>query len=45
MATGFKQRYGLDYEDAFSLVVKPTTILLLLSLAVAKGWFLRQLDV
>ncbi|KAK1666544.1 hypothetical protein QYE76_054703 [Lolium multiflorum] len=45
VAKGFKQRYGLDYEDTFSLVVKPTTIRLLLSLAVTRGWFLRQLDV
>jgi histone deacetylase 1/2 len=45
VAKGFKQRYGLDYEDTFSLVVKPTTIRLLLSLAVTHGWFMRQLDV
>jgi histone deacetylase 1/2 len=45
VAKGFKQRYGLDYEDTFSPVIKPTTIRLLLSLAVTRGWHLRQLDV
>ncbi|KAK1632460.1 hypothetical protein QYE76_006775 [Lolium multiflorum] len=45
VAKGLKQRYELDYEDTFSLVVKPTTIRLLLSLAVMRGWSLRQLDV
>jgi histone deacetylase 1/2 len=42
VAKGFKQRYGLDYEDTFSYVVKPTTIHLLLSLALTKGWHLHQ---
>jgi histone deacetylase 1/2 len=45
VAKGFKQRYGLDYEDTFSPVVKTTTVRLLLSLAVTRGWSLRQLDV
>jgi hypothetical protein len=42
---GFKQRYGIDYSDMFSPVVKPATIRLILSLAVSRGWCLRQLDV
>lgn len=42
---GFKQRYGIDYEDTFSPVVKAATICLVLSLAISKNWILRQLDV
>jgi histone deacetylase 1/2 len=45
VAKGFKQRYGIDYEDAFSPVVKATTIRLILSIVVSRGWSLRQLDV
>jgi histone deacetylase 1/2 len=42
---GFKQRYGIDYEDTFSLVVKAFTIRLILSIAISNGWSIRQLDV
>lgn len=45
VAKGFKQRYGIDYEDTFSPVVKAATIRIVLSLAVSRGWSLRQLDV
>ena len=45
VAKGFKQRYGIDYEDTFSPVVKIATIRLVLSIAVSRGWCLRQLDV
>lgn len=45
VAKGFKQRYGLDYEDTFSPVVKVATIRLILSLAVTKQWSIRRLDV
>jgi histone deacetylase 1/2 len=45
VAKGFKQRYGMDYEDTFSPVVKVATIRLVLSIAMSRGWCLRQLDV
>ncbi|KAK1609827.1 hypothetical protein QYE76_033500 [Lolium multiflorum] len=45
VAKGFKQRYGIDYEDTFSPVVKIATVRLVLSVAVSRGWSLRQLDV
>jgi histone deacetylase 1/2 len=45
VAKGLKQRYGIDYEDTFSPVVKAATIRLILSIVVSRGWSLRQLDV
>jgi hypothetical protein len=41
VAKGFKQRYGIYYEDTFSPVIKPTTIRLVLSFAVGNNWCLR----
>ncbi|KAK1681269.1 hypothetical protein QYE76_042117 [Lolium multiflorum] len=45
VAKEFKQRYGIDYEDTFSLVVKIATVRLVLAVFVSRGWSLRQLDV
>ena len=45
VAKGFKQRHGIDYDDTYSPVIKPTTIRVVLPLAVMQGWQIRQLDV
>ena len=45
VAKGFHQQPGLDYGETFSPVIKPTTVRTVCSLAVSKGWSIRQLDV
>ena len=37
VAKGFHQRLRVDFHDAFSLVVKPTTVRIVLSPAVNRG--------
>ena len=38
VAKGFTQTYGIDYEEAFALVVKMKFVHLLLSIAVNRDW-------
>ena len=42
---GFLQQYGLDYEETFSPVVKPTIVRIILALAMQNHCSLKQLDV
>jgi hypothetical protein len=35
----------VDYGETYSLVVKPTTIRTVLSLAYSAGWSLKQIDI
>jgi hypothetical protein len=42
---GFSQQHGVDYDETFSPVVKPSTIRTILSLAVSSSWPIHQLDV
>ena len=42
---GFHQHEGVDFGETFSPVVKPTTIRMVLSLVVSRGWHLRKIDI
>ena len=45
VAQGYKQEYGIDYDETFAPVAKMTSIHILIALASIKGWKLHQLDV
>lgn len=45
VAQGFKHNKDMDYGLIYGLVVKPSTIRIVLSLAVNKNYTLRQIDV
>ncbi|GKC32149.1 ribonuclease H-like domain-containing protein [Tanacetum coccineum] len=45
VANGSSQQLGVDFDETFSPVVKPTTIRTVLSLAVSRKWPIHQRDV
>ncbi|TPX65810.1 DNA-directed DNA polymerase [Chytriomyces confervae] len=42
---GFTQVEGIDYNETFALVVRTTTIKVIISIALAKGYIITQMDV
>lgn len=45
VAKGYTQQEGMDFDYTFSIVVKAKIRLSVLSLAVTRGWPIRQMDV
>jgi hypothetical protein len=45
VAKGFHQQPGIDYGETYSPVIKPTTVRIVLSLALSNGWPIHQIDI
>ncbi len=45
VAKGYAQIYGINYEETYSLVAKMTIVRTIITMVVAKGWFLHQMNV
>ena len=45
VAKGFHQREGHNFSDTFSLVIKQTTICIVLTIALSSRWPIHQIDV
>ena len=45
VAKGFTQRYGIDYLETFPLVMKLTSLLIILALAAARDYEVDQTDI
>ena len=45
VAKGFHQQAGFDFNETFNAVVKPTTIRIVLTIALSRGWSVRKLDI
>jgi len=44
VAKEFHQIKGLDYNETFSPIIRPTTVRVILSKVVSSGWPIHQID-
>ncbi|KAJ0590261.1 putative RNA-directed DNA polymerase [Helianthus annuus] len=42
---GYRQKYGIDYQEVFAPVIRFETVRIVLALAAHYGWYLHQMDV
>ena len=42
---GFQKTLGIDYFEAFSFVVKASTIWIVFTLAISRGWDIQEIDI
>jgi hypothetical protein len=45
VAKGFHQQLGINYGETDSPVIKPTTVCIVLSIALSNGWPIHQIDI
>nr|GEU63389.1 protein SYM-1 like [Tanacetum cinerariifolium] len=45
VANGSSRQLGVDFDETFSLIVKPATIRTILSLVMSRKWLIHQLDI
>ena len=42
---GFQQKTGIDFIETFSLMFKASTIRIIFTLVVTRGWYIQQVDI
>ena len=45
VAKGFTQKQGIDYDDTYASVVRPSSVKILLTIAATKNWTIKQFDI